>query len=135
VRTVLLAVVCALGGRRCRVRRLRRQASLGAALGAESERDLQAGRSEDQGAELEAGGIYFTANMVQHWFAELHALGRVGLPQHIPGLQTDARRAYRLMRYTGNPRPMDSALLRMKRDAATRGVHCSFGALPLSQVQ
>lgn len=86
-------------------------------------------------AELESGGIDFTPNMVQHWFAELHALGRVGLQAQIPRLVTDAQRAYRLMRYTGNPRPMDSALLRMKRDAATRGVHCSFGALPLSQVQ
>ena len=84
-------------------------------------------------AELE-GGANFTANMVQHWFAELHALARVGLFVHIPALQTDAQRAYRLIRYTEAQRPMDRALLRMKRDAPTRGVRCSLGGLPLSLV-
>ncbi len=86
-------------------------------------------------AELESPPLYFTYNMVQHWLAEQHALGGVGLEAQVPGLQTDGQRAFRLLRYTADPPPIDRALLRMKRDAAAKGVHCSFGALPLNQLQ
>ena len=85
-------------------------------------------------AEQEAYGIYFTANMVQHWFAELKDLERTELFVQMPSLQTDARRAFRIIRYTGNVPRSNGALLRMKRDAATKGVHCSFGAVPPSQI-
>lgn len=85
-------------------------------------------------AEQEAYGVYFTANMVQHWFAELKELGRTALFVQMPSLQADARRAYRIIRYTGNVPRSNNALLRMKREAAARGVHCSFGAVPPSQI-
>jgi hypothetical protein len=70
------------------------------------------------------------------WFSalrrELRELVRAGLFPRLPSLVLDMERTQRVERTrVYDPQKLDRALLKTKRDAARKGVRCSFGSVPL----
>jgi hypothetical protein len=71
------------------------------------------------------------------WFAkfrrEVFGLQRLGFFIHVPAAAADMETAQRLFAQSQDTRKLDVALRRVRRDAAQRGVQCSFGSVPLLQ--
>jgi hypothetical protein len=78
--------------------------------------------------------IIFSAFTVSRLAKELDGLAKIGVPE----LQQSfllAVRAHDMTITAGDPRRPDALLLRAKALAAAKGVHCSFGAVPLRKIQ
>jgi hypothetical protein len=89
-------------------------------------------------AEKIAGSVVFTAATVSGMMAELDGLARLGLVGRIPRSFAASQQAMHLLLTSGDyqtVRTADRLLLGAKRDAAKVGVRCSFGAVPLSELQ
>jgi UTP:GlnB (protein PII) uridylyltransferase len=83
-------------------------------------------------------GVLFTANTTSHMVDELNALKRVGLLARVPQSFVATEQALDILRTksdTASLRHADSLLLSAKKAAAAKGVHCSFGAVPLREVR
>lgn len=88
-------------------------------------------------AETLAVGVIFSANTAAHMIAELNGLKNVGFVEHSPQSFVDTGQALEILRTKGDSasvRRADSLLLTARKDAAAKGVHCSFGAVPLREV-
>lgn len=83
-------------------------------------------------AEGIAPGVWFTANTVSHIQAEAEGLARLGLLGKLAPSFIDWGRARALLIRSYDLRKPDMWLLRAKAAAASEGIHCSFGARPLS---
>jgi len=88
-------------------------------------------------AEQIAGSVTFTAATVNGMIAELNGLARLGLARRLHRSFAASQRAMHLLVASSDSRSVrvaDGLLLSAKKDGAAVGVHCSFGAVPVSEL-
>jgi hypothetical protein len=89
-------------------------------------------------AEKIAGSVTFTAATVSAMMAELNGLARRGMLERLPRSFAASEQAIQMLVTSGDLRSIraaDRLLLSARRNAAAAGVHCSFGAVSLSELR
>ena len=76
--------------------------------------------------------LFDSAAWVSKLRHEVVGLTRLGFFRRIPAAAVDMEKALRLLA-SMDTRKLDVAVRRVRRDAARKGVHCSFGSVPLIQ--
>lgn len=93
-------------------------------------KDPQIRKAED----IAGPTVIFSAFTVRRIEEELNGLARRHLFLQLDDSFRDAEKAINLLLRSSQIRRADSILLHAQRAAAAKGVHCSFGAVPLSHV-